>query len=314
MEVLGEDGGNMTAFLIGKEEHGISCFWRGEFNAARALLEQCHGLNEPAHRGASNVWSVQDQYNQTLVYLAATLAFQGHASQSRALLSKALVHAKELRHPFGVAFPLSVAAICESVRGSLGDPNKYAGELLAVSTEHGFPFYAAWANIFQGRSMASLGQSNEGLTLITNSLTMMRATGAVLCTPLALMMLAEINDALGRRSEALNCVAEAVQIIEANDERWLASEVLRLRGSLLRAEGDLVAAEDSYNKAVAVALKQGAMPFELRATTNLARLWRDQGKRDEARELLAPVYGCFTEGFDTRVLKDAKALLDELGS
>jgi predicted ATPase len=107
-------------------------------------------------------------------------------------------------------------------------------------------------------------------------------------------------------------VAEAVQIIEANDERWLASEVLRLRGSLLRAGGDLVAAEDSYNKAVAVALKQDARLFELRAATDLARLWRDQDKRDEARDLLAPVYGWFTEGFDTLDLKETKALLEEL--
>jgi predicted ATPase len=103
-----------------------------------------------------------------------------------------------------------------------------------------------------------------------------------------------------------------MQIIEANDERWLASEVLRLRGNLLRAEGDLVAAEDSYNKAVAVALKQGAMLFEFRATTDLARLWRDQGKRDKARELLSSMYGWFIEGFDTLDLKETKALLDEL--
>jgi tetratricopeptide (TPR) repeat protein len=314
MEMLGKESGNKAALLIGKEDHGISCFWRGDFNAARALFEQCHGLNEPAHRAVYNAWSVQDQYNQMLIYLATTTAFLGHVAEGRARLRQALTHAKELKHPFTFAFALGVAAICESIVGSHREAERYAAGLAAISTEHGFPFYVAWANLFEGRSSAALGHSKEGFALIANSLSMMRATGAVIGTPLALMMLAEVNDALGRQSEALNCVAQAVQIIEANDERWLASEVLRLRGSLLRAGGDLVAAEDSYNKAVAVALKQDARLFELRAATELARLWRDQDKRDEARDLLAPVYGWFTEGFDTPDLKEAKNLLDELSS
>ena len=284
MEILGQEGGNTTASLIAKEEHGISCFWRGDFDTARALFERCHGLNEPAHRAMSNAWSVQDQYNQTLIYLAAATAFLGHVAEGRARLSEALTHAKELKHPFTSAFALSVAAIFESIVGSHRAAERYAAELAAISTEHGFPFYVAWANLFQGRSLAALGQSNEGFKLITNSLPMMRATGAVLGAPLALMMLAEVNDALGQPSVALNCVAEAVQIIEANDERWLASEVFRLRGRLLKAGGDLAAAEDSYSQAVAITREQRAKLFELRAATDLARLWRDQGKRSEARD------------------------------
>jgi hypothetical protein len=188
MEMLGKESGNTAALLIGKEEHGISCFWRGDFNAARALFEQCHGLNEPAHRAVYNAWSVQDQYNQMLIYLATTTAFLGHV--------KALTHAKELKHPFTFAFALGVAAICESIVGSHREAERYAGELAAISTEHGFPFYVAWANLFEGRSSAALGHSKEGFTLIANSLSMMRATGAVIGTPLALMMLAEVNDAL----------------------------------------------------------------------------------------------------------------------
>jgi hypothetical protein len=182
----------------------------------------------------SNAWSVQDQYNQTLIYLAAATAFLGHVAEGRARLGEALTHAKELKHPFTSAFALNVAAIFESIVGSHRGAERYAAELAAISTEHGFPFYVAWANLFQGRSLAALGQSNEGFKLITNSFPMMRATGAVLGTPLALMMLAEVNDALGQPTVALDCVAEAVQIIEANDERWLASEVFRLRGKLLK--------------------------------------------------------------------------------
>jgi predicted ATPase len=105
---------------------------------------------------------------------------------------------------------------------------------------------------------------------------------------------------------------EAVQVIEATDERIDEAELHRLRGDLLLATGDQAAAEQSYHQALVVARRQSAKLFELRAATSLARLWRDQGKRTEARDLLAPTYGWFTEGFDTPVLQDAKALLDEL--
>jgi predicted ATPase len=114
----------------------------------------------------------------------------------------------------------------------------------------------------------------------------------------------------GQSIEGLNCLGEAVQLVETTGERWSEASVYRVRGDLLRAED--VAGEKSYYKAIAVAQRQGARLFELRAATSLARLWRHQGKRTEARELLAPIYGWFAEGFDTPVLQDAKALLDQL--
>ena len=117
----------------------------------------------------------------------------------------------------------------------------------------------------------------------------------------------------GQPATGLEWLDEAVSIIEATGERWYEAEVRRLRGDLLGATGDGAAAEASFRHAIAVASKQQAKLFELRASTSLARLWGDQGKRTEARDLLAPIYGWFTEGFDTLDLKEAKALLDELG-
>ena len=119
---------------------------------------------------------------------------------------------------------------------------------------------------------------------------------------------------LGRTDEALQCLAEAAQIIETSDERFYEAELQRLRGEVLNAVGDGAAAEQNYHQALATAKRQSAKTLELRAATSLARLWCDQGKRDEARDLLAPVYGWFTEGFDTLDLKEAKTLLDELSS
>jgi predicted ATPase len=148
--------------------------------------------------------------------------------------------------------------------------------------------------------------------LLKKGLSVFRATGAVLYTPWALMLIAESYAKLGSPAEGLNCLAEAAQIIETTDERCYEAELHRLRGDLLNATGDRAATERSYHQALAVAERQSAKLFELRATTSLARLWRDQGKRTEARDLLAPIYGWFTEGFDTPVLQDAKALLDQL--
>jgi len=125
-------------------------------------------------------------------------------------------------------------------------------------------------------------------------------------------MIAEAHAKLGQPVEALNCLAEAGQIIETTDDRYSEANMHWLRGDLLTATGDLVAAEQSYHQALAIAKRQSAKLFELRAATSLARLCRDQGKRIEARDLLAPIYGWFTEGFDAPVLQDAKALLDQL--
>ena len=141
---------------------------------------------------------------------------------------------------------------------------------------------------------------------------MLRTTGTVLHTSDVFIKLAEAHARLGQRVETLNCLDEAAQIIEAIDERYHEAELHRLRGDLTMAKADCVAAEHNYRQALAVAERQGAKLMELRAATNLASLWRDQGKRTEAHNLLAPIYGWFTEGFDTPDLKEAKALLEQL--
>ena len=184
--------------------------------------------------------------------------------------------------------------------------------MLALAKEHGFSYWLAWANVHLGWSLAALDQAPKGLSLIADGLAMYRATGAVLLTPWILMRLAEAHVRLGQSIEGLNCLVQAAQVIETTDERTDEAELHRVRGDLLDATGDRADAEQSYHQALAVARRQSAKLFELRAATSLARLWHDQGKRAEARDLLAPIYGWFTEGFDTPVLQDAKALLDQL--
>jgi predicted ATPase len=188
----------------------------------------------------------------------------------------------------------------------------HAEELLVLSAEHGFSLFSGRAIACSGRSLAELGQAREGLGLLTQGLAAIRATGAVANTPRLLIWIADAHAMLGEPDEALNCLAETAQIIATTEERADEAELYRLRGDLLRARVDRAAAERSYHQALAIAVRQNAKLFEPRAAMSMARLWRDQRKVQQARELLAPVYGWFTEGFDTLDLKQAKALLDEL--
>jgi predicted ATPase len=178
---------------------------------------------------------------------------------------------------------------------------RYAEELLALSTEHGFALFLGYASVFRGFSLIALGQVQGALTPLTQGLAAQRAAGSVVNTPLTLMGLAEAYAHLGRPAEGLNCLAEAAQTIETTEERVGEVELHRLRGDLLNATGDRAAAEQSYHQAIEVAERQRAKLWELRAATSLARLWRDQGKRTEARDLLAPVYGWFKSASSIRI-------------
>ena len=129
-----------------------------------------------------------------------------------------------------------------------------------------------------------------------------------------LQFLAQAHATLGQLTEGMNCLAEAERLFETTDDGFTKAECYRVRGELLIAAGDQEGAEQSYQQALTVAARQSAKLWELRAALDLARLWRDQGKHTEARDLLAPVYNWFTEGFDTPVLKEAKALLEQLSA
>jgi predicted ATPase len=181
-----------------------------------------------------------------------------------------------------------------------------------ISNEHGFPLWIAVGNIMRGWCLGAAGQSMEGLSTLTLGIEKFRATGANLMTPFFLTTLAHVHGMAGEPERGLNPLADATKVVETTQERWSEAEIHRLRGALLLLMNDAVVAEHSYGRAITVARQQSAKFWELRASLDLARLWRDQGKRPEARDLLAPIYGWFTEGFDTPVLRDAKALLDQL--
>ena len=310
IEKVGEARNDATAQLLGGRAHGSTCLLRGEFVAARALLERYLGLSDPAHRAAGAGLS-NDPYAVMVAYLAVTLAYLGYIDQARSRMNEALSEARRLGHAHTWIHVLGFAGWLDWLTGS-SELRLRSDEVLALSTEHGFPLWLGYATAFHGLSLTGLGQARDGLALLTQGLAAVRAAGSVANTPSLLIFLAAAHAMLGQPDAGLNSLAEAAQIIEATEERNAEAELHRVRGDLLNATGDRSAADRAYHQALAVAERQSAKLWQLRAATSLARLWRDQGKRDEARDLLAPVYGWFTEGFGTPVLEEAKALLAEL--
>jgi tetratricopeptide (TPR) repeat protein len=309
IEKIAEARNDVSAQLRGRRANGMTRLHLGEFVAARALLDQCHGLAD-AHRGIG-AGLAEDPFATMLAYLAVTLAHLGYIDQSRLRLEEALTETRRLGH----AQTLAVVLIFANWTGWITrspEMARYTEELLAISTEHQLPFHFGWATAFHGASVTALGQAHEGLTLLTQGLKALRATGTVMNTSIVLMWLAEAYAMVGQPVDGLNCLAEAAQIIESTDERCYEAELHRLRGDLLNATGDPAAAERSYNQALAVAKLQSAKLLELQASISLARLWCKQDRRGEARDLLAPIYGWFTEGFDSLDLKEAKLQLEEL--
>jgi predicted ATPase len=185
-------------------------------------------------------------------------------------------------------------------------------ELVALADEKGALYWKVCGMASQGCLFAQTGKASDAVRMLTSGITAYRSTGATLWAPFHLSNLATSYAILGQLEDAWRCVGETMTMMATTKERWLEAEVHRIAGDIaLLSPGPAAKAEAYFERALAVARQQQAKSWELRAAMSLARLWRDQGKVQQARELLAPVYRWFTEGFDTRDLKDAKALLEE---
>jgi len=223
-------------------------------------------------------------------------------------LSRQLGHAHTLAHAFWFAGMAAVFA------RDVAAARAYGNNCVALASEHGFAFWAAYGQILQGWADAQQGETTTGIARIRDGLAAAEATGARSGTPYHLALLAEALALAGKIEEGLAALDEALAKVAVSGAKGWDAEIHRLRGELTGRlpDPDPAKVEDSFRTAVAIAREQGTRGYELRAGTSLARLWAEQGRRGEARDLLAPVYAWFTEGFDTADLKEAKALLDEL--
>src|SRR5262249_34236807 len=226
----------------------------------------------------------------------------------------ALAQAQQMAYPFDLSFVLGFAAVLHQCRREVHVAQERAEAAIRLATDQGFPYWMAYGAILRGWALGHKGQAQAEMEQIKQGLRVFRATGAEIGRQYFLALLAEAHGILREPEAGLQVLIEALVHVEHTGDRYYTAEIHRLKGELLlRQKVDNQAeAETCFQQAMAIAQNQQAKSLELRAATSLALLWQQQGKRQEAYDLLAPVYGWFTEGFDTADLKDAKALLDVL--
>jgi predicted ATPase len=225
--------------------------------------------------------------------------------------------AYELAHPFNLAFVLDFAAGLHQLRGEVAAVQTQSEALLALAQAQDLPSWVAWAQTLQGWAVAMQGRCTAGIVQMREGIASWRAAGGELDRPWLLGLRADLYCQNGQAEAGLRVLAEALALLDTTAERWCEAELYRLKGELLlQAEHGVQRTECTpeacLQQALEIARCQQAKSWELRAATSLARLWLSQGKRQEASDLLASVYGWFTEGFDTADVQEAKALLHEL--
>jgi predicted ATPase len=295
---------------------GLSLLHTGDVVNGRAHLDRAITLYDPAeHRPLATRFG-QDVGAATLSWKSLAFWLLGYPQAALADAEHALVVAREIGHSATFMYVLNFSAWTHIHCGNYATTNALVDEFSAFKDQTGSVFWGAWGMMQRGCLLALTGKASDAVHTITCGVTAMRSTGTTMWMPFWLSYLARANAEIGQPDDARRCIGEAMAAVETAKERWCEAEVNRIAGeiALLSPEPDVAKAEAYFERALAVAREQQAKSWELRAAMSMARLWRDQDKRDEARDLLAPVYGWFTEGFDTLDLKKAKALLDALGS
>jgi class 3 adenylate cyclase/predicted ATPase len=293
---------------------GVTLFYLGELSAARAHLEQAMAYYRLQKRRSDASRAVQDPGVACLSYMAWTLWLLGYPDQALKRSHEALSLAQELAHPFSLAFALHFAAILHQLRWEERVTQQRAEAVIALSREHGFPFFLSVGTILRGWALGTQGQVVEGIAQMYQGLAAHRATGAELNRPHHLVMLVEVYRRGGQAEEGLGVLAEALAAAHETENCLYEAELYRVQGELLlvRSTEHYTEAETCFRQALETARRQQAKSWELRAAMSLGRLWQHQGKKLAAHRLLAPIYGWFTEGFDTADVQDAKALLEAL--
>jgi predicted ATPase len=296
---LAQDTQDAILLLEAHRALGTSLFYLGELTPARVHLEQGMTLYNPQQHRSLAFRFGQDPGVVCRGFAAWALGVVGYPDQAL---------------QFTLAYALDFTARIHQLRREGHQTRYWAEALLKLSREQGFTQRLATGAILLGWALAAQGQRAEGIAQVRHGLDAFRGTGAELARPYYLALLAEASGQVGQAGEGLPLLAEALALVHKNGERWWEAELHRLKGELLLilSPENQVDAEACFRQALDIARRQQAKSLELRAAMSLSRLWQRQGKRDEAHQLLAEIYGWFTEGFDTADLQEAKALLEEL--
>jgi len=302
--------------MIGHRLMGTSLLSTGEIAEARAHFDKGIALYDPTeHRTLATRFGV-DVRVSILSYRSWALWMLGYPEAALADAEAALSDAREIGQAATLMFALNYTSLPHIFRGDYAKAKAVVDELVVLADEKGTLIWKASGLSLQGILLALSGKPAEAIPMIISGRSMYESTGATLGLPWRSPHLSAAYAELGQFDDAWRCVNEAITAVEATKETWCEAESHRVAGeiALKSPEANVPNAQAHFERALAVARAQQAKSWELRAAMSMARLLRDQGKRDEARDQLAPVYGRFTEGFDTLDLKDAKALLDELNA
>jgi predicted ATPase len=301
---------------VSRRALGTTLFYLGRFHDACEQLEQSIALDEAAavagDRRAPILLYADCPGVVCRVYLAWSQWLRGFIDRGRATLEGGLALAGRVADANYILWALTFAAVTYLWRGEFAEAQRQSEAANAIACKHSLAMWLGATTMCRGVALGRLGRHQEGIAELHAGFAGFDATGTRITDPLWFGFIAEAHTAAGQFDAALAALDRAAEVVAVTSESFYQAELHRLRGALLKERGDYLAAEDWLRRAIELAESQGAKSLKLRAANGLARLWGDQGKRQQAIDLLTPVYGWFTEGFDTTDLKDAKALLDEL--
>jgi predicted ATPase len=302
--------------MIGHRIVGAALLLAGDFAKSREHLDRAFAFYDPPkHRPLATRFG-QDLGVSIFGFRTWTMWVLDYPEAALADAEHAIKDAREIGQAVTLMYALACAVVTIINCGNYAAANGIVDELIRLSDDKSASWWKAVGTLQRGCLFSLSGKAADAVEMITSGLNAQRSTGATFGTAARLSDLARAYGDLGRFEDAWRCIDDAMAAMEKTKDKWWEAEVHRVAGeiALNSPEHDASKAEAYFERALAIARQQQAKSWELRASMSLARLWRDQGKVQQARELLAPVYGWFTEGFETRDLKDAKALLEELQS
>jgi class 3 adenylate cyclase/predicted ATPase len=311
---LAEKQGATVPLMVGHRNMGVSLLHTGDIQEARVHIDRAIVLYDPAkHRQLATRFG-QDVRVALLFYRSLALWPLGYPEEALAEADRAISDAREIGQAASLMAALTLTSLSQIHCGSYAIANAQIDEVITLANETGAVFWKVGGILVQGCLFLSAGKASDAVRTITSGLSAWRATGATVWMPTYLSYLTRAYAELGQFDEASRCISEAIVAVQTTNESWYEADIHRIAGeiALKSPKPDAVKAEAYFERALSVARQQHAKSWELRAAMSIARLWRSQGKPQQAREQLALIYGWFTEGFETLDLKEAKALLDEL--
>ncbi|MEZ5905615.1 MAG: hypothetical protein R3C69_11135 [Geminicoccaceae bacterium] len=304
----GDDAATLVAYRV----LGTTQSMLGRIDEALSNIEIAWEHYDPSRHRALSSMVGQDPGAAALIYKAICLGYRGALDEAIRTADSAIALARESRHPLTIAYTLGHANLLYAVIGDLPRATAINEENLAYSEVNGIRTWEVFSLAWQAVAHALAGRHQEALAVAGHALPRFVSTGTAVFLPFLHSAVATSLLALGRHADCEARLGDARRQIEASGERWIEPDIHRIEGNLRLARGEAAAAERSYRRAIEIARGQEGRLLELRAATELGRLLANQGQRDRAHDLLTPLYGWFTEGFDARDLVEARAVLDAL--